>query len=54
MKPAQIAAVAEALREAVLRPDAVLISILAGVSTERLEQRGGAGDAKYAVHGGPG
>src|SRR5665213_1920145 len=37
VKPAQIAAVADVLREAVLRPDTVFVSILAGVSTERLE-----------------
>src|SRR6266567_3178417 len=37
VKPAQIAAVAAALRDSSVRPDALLISILAGVSTERLE-----------------
>jgi pyrroline-5-carboxylate reductase len=37
VKPAQIAAVAAVLRESGLRPDALLISILAGVSSERLE-----------------
>jgi len=37
VKPGQIAAVAGVLREAHLRPDTLLISILAGVSTERLE-----------------
>ena len=37
VKPAQIASVAGVLREAHLRPDTLLISILAGVSTERLE-----------------
>ena len=36
VKPAQITTVAAVLREATLRPDALLISILAGVSTERL------------------
>jgi pyrroline-5-carboxylate reductase len=37
VKPAQIASVAATLREAELRADTLLISILAGVSTERLE-----------------
>lgn len=37
VKPGQIATVAGMLREAQLRPDTLLISILAGVSTERLE-----------------
>ena len=37
VKPAQAAAVTAALREADMRPDTLLISILAGVSTERLE-----------------
>ncbi|MDE3198884.1 MAG: pyrroline-5-carboxylate reductase [Acidobacteriota bacterium] len=37
VKPAQIGTVAGVLREAALRPDTLLISILAGVSTERLE-----------------
>jgi pyrroline-5-carboxylate reductase len=37
VKPAQIGAVAAVLKESELRPDALLISILAGVSTERLE-----------------
>jgi pyrroline-5-carboxylate reductase len=37
VKPAQISAVAAVLRESQLRPDALLISILAGVSSERLE-----------------
>ena len=37
VKPAQIAAVCATLRQAELRPDTVLISILAGVSTDRLE-----------------
>ncbi|MDQ1469792.1 MAG: pyrroline-5-carboxylate reductase [Bryobacterales bacterium] len=37
VKPAQIAAVAAMLRQSQLRPDALLISILAGVSSERLE-----------------
>jgi pyrroline-5-carboxylate reductase len=37
VKPAQIGTVAGVLREANLRPDTLLISILAGVSTERLE-----------------
>lgn len=37
VKPAQIAAVAANLREANLPPDTLLISILAGVSTERLQ-----------------
>ena len=37
VKPAQILQVAEVLRDSRLRPDALLISILAGVSTERLE-----------------
>jgi pyrroline-5-carboxylate reductase len=37
VKPAQIAKVAETLRNAGLRPDTLLISILAGVTTERLE-----------------
>jgi pyrroline-5-carboxylate reductase len=36
VKPAQIPAVCTVLRESSLRPDALLISILAGVSTERL------------------
>jgi pyrroline-5-carboxylate reductase len=37
VKPAQISAVATVLRESSLRPDTLLISILAGVSCERLE-----------------
>jgi pyrroline-5-carboxylate reductase len=37
VKPAQIAAVAAVLQESGLRPDTLLISILAGVSTERLQ-----------------
>ena len=37
VKPAQIATVAGVLRESALRPDTLLISILAGVSTERLQ-----------------
>jgi pyrroline-5-carboxylate reductase len=37
VKPAQIAAVAAALRESSVRADTLLISILAGVSCERLE-----------------
>lgn len=37
VKPAQIGAVAEKLRADNLRPDTLLISILAGVSTERLQ-----------------
>jgi pyrroline-5-carboxylate reductase len=37
VKPAQIGAVAATLREAGVRQDTLLISILAGVSTERLE-----------------
>lgn len=37
VKPAQIVSVAATLRAAGLRSDALLISILAGVSTERLE-----------------
>jgi pyrroline-5-carboxylate reductase len=37
VKPAQIAAVAAVLRQSELRPDALLISILAGVTSERLE-----------------
>ena len=36
-KPAQIAKICEKLREANLRPDTMLISILAGVTLERLE-----------------
>ena len=37
VKPAQIGTVVSVLRDAGLRPDTLLISILAGVSTERLE-----------------
>lgn len=37
VKPSQIGVIADKLREAGLRPDALLISILAGVTTERLE-----------------
>ena len=37
VKPAQISSVAATLREAGLRPETLLVSILAGVSTERLE-----------------
>jgi pyrroline-5-carboxylate reductase len=37
VKPAQIGTVSAVLKQASLRPDTVLISILAGVSTERLE-----------------
>lgn len=37
VKPAQVGAVAEVLREAGVRDDTLLISILAGVTTERLE-----------------
>jgi pyrroline-5-carboxylate reductase len=37
VKPSQAAAVTAILRESALRPDTLLISILAGVSTERLE-----------------
>ncbi|MFY9725768.1 MAG: pyrroline-5-carboxylate reductase [Bryobacteraceae bacterium] len=37
VKPADAAAVLAALRDAGLRPDTLLISILAGVSTERIE-----------------
>ena len=36
-KPAQIAAVCGVLKEAGVRPDTLLISVLAGVSSERLE-----------------
>ncbi len=36
-KPAQIATICEKLREAHLRPDTLLISILAGVTLERLQ-----------------
>jgi pyrroline-5-carboxylate reductase len=38
VKPAQIAAVAEMLKGSSLRPDTLLISILGGVTIERLEQ----------------
>jgi len=37
VKPAQIATVAAVLQESGLRPDTLLISILAGISTERLQ-----------------
>lgn len=37
VKPSQAEAVAAVLREAPIRPDTLLISILAGVTTERLE-----------------